>query len=252
MLSRGGAAHADIAVAGAGRCPPRYPAPVPKLARVIHSDADSPPGYLGEAARAHGYELCPVVVDGRVDAFDGLPDTDLVIVTGSDEHWWQVDDHPHLQRELEWLRNTIEDGTPILGACFGGQGLALALGGQVRPMGTTEIGWVTVEPDAPGWIEPGPWFSWHSDDFTLPDGAELLAHNDRCIQAFRSGPHLGLQFHPEVSPEMLARWVHAAPRFGVDPDALIDETSRRGPQARERALWLFERFLSHVTQGSPA
>lgn len=235
---------------GPGPHSPRYPAPVPKLALVIESDADSPPGYLGEAAEAHGYRLHTVQVDGRVDAFSGLPRADLVIVTGSDEHWWEIDDYPHLQRELAWLQETVAAGTPILGVCFGGQGLALALGGEVKPMGTTEIGWVTVEADRPDLIEPGPWFEWHSDYFTLPDGAELLAYNDLCAQAFRWGPHLGLQFHPEVSPELLARWVHAAPQFGADPDLLMDETRRRADAARQRAFRLFERFLQNATQGS--
>ena len=41
----------------------------------------------------------------------------------------------------------------------------------------------------------------------LPVGATLLASSDRCRnQAFRIENKIGLQFHLEVTPEMIADW----------------------------------------------
>jgi GMP synthase-like glutamine amidotransferase len=51
-------------------------------------------------------------------------------------------------------------------------------------------------------------FHWHGETFDLPEGAELLAWSDLCRnQAFRIGESVyALQFHLEVTPEMIAEW----------------------------------------------
>ncbi len=52
-------------------------------------------------------------------------------------------------------------------------------------------------------------FHWHSETFSLPQGATLLASSVRCRnQAFRYGQKIyAMQFHLEVTPEMIADWV---------------------------------------------
>src|SRR5262249_54375226 len=52
-------------------------------------------------------------------------------------------------------------------------------------------------------------FHWHGETFDLPPGAELLASSDLCLhQAYRVGSNVyGLQFHLEVTPEMIADWL---------------------------------------------
>lgn len=216
---------------------------MPRIALIIESEHRAQAGHLGDAAQARGFELVRMQVDGNAAAFDDLPDPEIVIVTGSHEHWWERDDHPHLQRELAWIQGCIASQTPILGACFGGQALALALGGEVKPLGFTEIGWVKLETTRPELIPAGPWLAWHSDYFALPDGAEPLARNDVCVHAFRHGPHLGLQFHPEVGPDLLGHWIDEVPE-GTDPDQLIADARRHATAARERAFDLFDVFLS--------
>ena len=49
---------------------------------------------------------------------------------------------------------------------------------------------------------------WHSDTFALPAGATLLATSPACRhQAFRHGSRAyALQFHPEVTADMVAEW----------------------------------------------
>jgi hypothetical protein len=51
-------------------------------------------------------------------------------------------------------------------------------------------------------------FHWHGETFDLPPGAELLASSDLCRnQAFRVRDRVyGMQFHLEVTPEMIADW----------------------------------------------
>jgi hypothetical protein len=68
----------------------------------------------------------------------------------------------------------------------------------------------------------------------------VLARNDLCVQAFSIGPHLAVQFHPEVDAAQLSRWLGdggraQAERAGQDPDKLIAQTEAEEPQAARRA-----------------
>jgi hypothetical protein len=69
------------------------------------------------------------------------------------------------------------------------------------------------------------------------------------------GRSLGLQFHPEVTPEIMDSWVrayrHELDGDGVDPDALMEETNRRAPEARRSTMRLFDRYLDNIARVSP-
>jgi GMP synthase-like glutamine amidotransferase len=213
----------------------------PMRAVSIESDENCPPGHIGAAAQAAGYDIDHVVVNCQVEAFGDPSGIDLLLITGSDEHWYQIDEHPHLQAELAFIRAAMANGARVFGMCFGGQALSLALGGSVTRNERDEIGWVTVETNDPALIPAGPWFAWHSDGFTVPDGGRLVAWNEFGAHAFVHGPHLGLQFHSELEPAMLDRWKAELPEI-VDGPALVQETADRADDARRRAFALFDAF----------
>jgi hypothetical protein len=104
-------------------------------------------------------------------------------------------------------------------------------------------------------VPEGPWFQWHFDSFTLPPGATLVAESDVGPQAFVAGRSLGLQFHPEVTTEIMDDWVreyrHELDADGVPPDALLEETKQRATESRRMALQLFDRFLDAVAGLAP-
>ena len=52
-------------------------------------------------------------------------------------------------------------------------------------------------------VSEGPWFQWHFDTFDLPDDAQLVAESDVGPQAFVAAQSMGVQFHPEVTPEIM-------------------------------------------------
>ena len=58
-----------------------------------------------------------------------------------------------------------------------------------------------------------PSFEWHSDTFTLPEGAVLLAGSaGAAMQAFRIGrATYGTQFHFEASRAVVADWLQRFP-----------------------------------------
>jgi len=154
-----------------------------------------------------------------------------------------------MDSELDWLRRADEARLPILGICFGAQALTAALGGQVERAPVMEIGWVLVEPSQGSEIVAGPWFQFHGDRCLIPPAAELLASNDVGVQAFSVGPHLGVQFHPEVDAAQLGRWIQNGIReemqeAGIDPDRLLADTFHHEAGARQRAGGLVRMFLN--------
>jgi GMP synthase-like glutamine amidotransferase len=126
------------------------------------------------------------------------------------------DDLPYLQSELRIIRQAVERGQPVLGVCLGSQLIAKALDAKVYKNPTKEIGWFDVHLTDAGRQDPllsaldgtEAVFHWHGETFDLPSGAAWLAYSEVCRhQAYRIGSNTyGLQFHLEVTPEMISDW----------------------------------------------
>jgi GMP synthase-like glutamine amidotransferase len=153
--------------------------------------------------------------------------------------------------EAALMREAIARDIPVLGLCFGGQMLALVLGGAVERAPKPEHGWHAIETVEPQTVAAGPWLQWHYDRFITPPGAELLAWTDDAPQAFRHGIHVGTQFHPESTIEIVRGWARKdrakIAEHGIDdPDALLDGGARHADQARANAFGLFDGFLARA------
>ena len=111
-----------------------------------------------------------------------------------------------------------------------------------------ELGWREIDTDDPDAIPAGPWLEWHYERFTTPPGAEEVARTADAVQAFRMGPHLGVQFHPESTVEIVAHWVgmdtENLAELGIeDGRALLDVAPETEEAARESAFRLFDAFV---------
>lgn len=152
-----------------------------------------------------------VFPDGEArDPRHPLPDpegADLVVVFGSFAHAWEPRNKDWVGAEVAWVRRVLDLGIPYFGICFGGQLLAAAWGGAVEPGDGSEVGMLTF-PTVPGCPVPGgPWFSWHSDRVVLPPDAEVWSRSDFGPQIFTRDRALGVQFHPEVTRELVESWI---------------------------------------------
>jgi GMP synthase (glutamine-hydrolysing) len=181
---------------------------------------------------------------------------DAAIVLGGTMQVDQDAEHPWLDAERTLLRELIARRTPVLGVCLGAQLLAQAVGGAAVPAREAEVGWDIPERLA-GWdtdplfgpLPATPVFACHAYSCLLPDGMPALARTDVCTQAFRAAPAAwGVQWHPEVEPEQLRRWVGsgivASMAPGVDVPALLDESDRRLDASNEQGRMLCRRFLA--------
>jgi GMP synthase-like glutamine amidotransferase len=229
-------------------------ATAPLRALIIQHEEPTPPGFVNEWLHEHE----AIVETFRIDIDDrevDPSDYDLIVSLGAECAAFD-DSMPFVPREARLMRRAVDADVPVLGLCFGGQMLARVLGGEVFRSDVSEIGWLAVRSNEPELVPEGPWFQWHFDAFTLPPGATLIAESDVGPQAFVAGRSLGLQFHPEVTTEIMDDWVrvyrHELDADGVDPDALLEETKRRAPENRRMSHQLLERYLSDVAGLSSA
>ncbi len=134
---------------------------------------------------------------------------DGFVITGSPA---SVNDlAPWLDRLFGLIREAVEAGVPLFGACFGHQAIALALGGAVE---TNPNGWVfgttATQVTAPApWMEAGTirQHAAHTEQVTrVPDGAEVVMGNADCpLGGFVIGNGVfTTQYHPEITHEFMS------------------------------------------------
>ncbi|MQX38175.1 glutamine amidotransferase-related protein [Roseospira navarrensis] len=220
---------------------------------VVHQKTSNP-GRVGGMLKARGHPLdqrCPM-------HGDPLP-TDLsghagVVVFGGPMS--ANDDHLEgIRAELALIERAMAEEVPAFGICLGGQMMARVMGARIArpPCERVEVGYYPVRGTEDGRRlglfdgEMGV-YQWHKEGFDLPAGARLLARGGLFPnQAFAAGPRtFGIQFHPEVTHEMMERWMGAAGHMLSWPGAMDAPAHRAGRLRHDAALgrWL-ARFLDH-------
>jgi GMP synthase-like glutamine amidotransferase len=232
--------------------------PVPRCL-VLQHVAPEPPYALADALA-----LADVDIDlRRIHHGDAVPDDiedyDGLIVMGGPMSAASDDGFPSRVAEIALIESALASGTPTLGVCLGAQLLAAAAGARVYPgAGGPEIGWGPVvlseECEQDDLLQGLPRvpevMHWHGDTFDLPDGAALLASNDRYVnQAFRVGDRAwGLQFHLEVTADAVAAFVAAfgeeLVRAGIDPQAILAATPGAIERLAETQRAVIDRFAN--------
>ncbi len=219
---------------------------------VFQHDPYDGPGYLGEALVRRGGKLDIA----RLDEGETAPDPsnyDMLLVMGGGMNVYAEDQYPWLVRETKVIRQAADEGKAVLGICLGGQLLAKALDARVHLGTATEIGLIPIVLTEAGKTDPLfeslpqiEAVEWHDDTFDIPSGAIALACSEGCAnQAFRFGKYTyGLQFHPEVSPEMLANWIEQDSSPAADTSSFLHAVTFQSKALQAQADRLIENFLS--------
>lgn len=215
-------------------------------ALVIKPHRLEDPGTVDERLRERGVELVEHIPseDPDIPPLDGF---DLLLCFGAPWSVYGPEVRPWIETLLRRLRESAERDVPYLGVCFGAQAHAKALGGDVFKAARWELGFGIVDVVQDGPVEAGPWMMWHSDGFSLPDGARLLATSESGPQAYAFGRSLVVQFHPEITPKIFGGWCQIDDsdfeRFGVDKEELRAELHERADEIRARSHRLVDGFL---------
>ncbi|MBI2874358.1 MAG: type 1 glutamine amidotransferase [Firmicutes bacterium] len=185
-------------------------------ALIVQNWPSEGPGLLGELLGERGWRIDL----RRMDLAHPLPgdpgDFGALIVLGGPMSVHDEASYPYLRSLRELIASSLADGIPTLGICLGAQLMARSLGAQVRRNPQPEVGWFKLDLTREGMNDPilaglgasFEVFQWHGETFDLPDGAVHLASSELCRnQAFRFGKQgYALQFHLEVTPEMIEEW----------------------------------------------
>jgi GMP synthase (glutamine-hydrolysing) len=189
----------------------------------------------------------------NIDQIAGL------VVMGGPMSVDDVQRHPFLAHEIDWIRQAISKDKPLLGICLGSQVIAKAMGARVYPNAIKEIGWYPLEltkAAAADGLFAGcsanlTVFQWHGDTFDLPREAVHLAQSPLCRnQAFRIGRSAyGLQFHIEMTAAMVEDWLtesvncdELAALEYIDPQMIRQKTPQELPGLQALAGTVLGRF----------
>jgi len=150
-----------------------------------------------------------------------------------------LDDTPWIRASVQVLLRVVDARIPAYASCFGFQGLAMALGGEVihdddhTEMGSTDVFLTDAGRRDPlfsalpprFWVQEG-----HHDRVSrLPAGVTLMVGGDFCYeQAFRvdGAPFWASQFHPELTVRKTIDRFHHYADFYLEPDEVQSELAK--------------------------
>ncbi len=195
-----------------------------RLLIIQHLEREGP-GLFLKISKERGLSVCTF----RLDLGDSLPklsNGDLLLVLGGPMGISDIGNpiYPWLIKEINLIKEALEQKVGIIGVCLGAQLIAYVAGGEIellqeeishKPL--AEIGWHTISSQG---LEinnklttllrnPFPVLHWHRDRILLPNKAELIASSSRCKeQLFKIGSFAyGIQFHIEIDNEMVNNWI---------------------------------------------
>jgi GMP synthase-like glutamine amidotransferase len=229
-----------------------------------HSPTEGP-GYFAIFLEQHGIPWQLIAIDegatvpSTADGFSGL-----CFMGGP----MSVNDPlPWIEPVCALIRDAAKKDIPVIGHCLGGQLMSKALGGQITKNPVKEIGWGNAHGEdnviARHWLgdyagKNGTVFQWHGETFSIPTEATRLFANNHCAnQMFALGPHLGMQCHVEMTPEMIATWceqwadeaIAVADQAGVQaPEAMQSEINERLPVMRQLSEQLYSVWIQGLSR----
>ncbi len=214
----------------------RHPRDDEKFRRLIAS--------VRPAWQISAFDLPEGRFPAEIAAFDGL------VIGGSPAS--VNDPAAWIARLMRLIVEAHDTGIPMVGACFGHQAIAKALGGEVRP---NPSGWVFGAVDTPISL-PAPWMpdsarritlaAAHGEQVTaLPPGAQVLGGTAACpIGCYRIGQAVfAIQHHPEITEAFLDGLVREyAPILPPDVAARARDSLDRNLEGPRFAEWMARFF----------
>lgn len=168
------------------------------------------------------------------------------------------DNYDYIQKEKILIKKAMDLGIPLMGICLGSQLIASVCGGSVYKGNKKEIGWhyVTINNEISDNIFSSiegnriEVFQWHGETFKLPRNAKILCTSDSFIQAFRINSAFGIQFHFEITKDMVLNWIDEyrdeLDSEKVSQDELLDRVDVKIEKLNVIAETIYKKFISFM------
>lgn len=218
---------------------------------VVADEADRDGGYVAERLTGLGAELIELDRD-HLTAFSEIERPDLVLLLGSKRSAHDPQEAKVVDAESTFVRVALAVGVPVMGICYGAQVMARAFGGTSWRADQPEIGWQRIDTIDPVLCPEGPWGQMHSDVFAPGPTSKVIGTSWRGPQCFIEDTYgaraIAWQFHPEVTPQTYARWLHEGYHgdSGIDDKELLEQARVNAAGSRNRAHDLVDAALHHV------
>ena len=158
--------------------------------------------------------------------------------------------YPYLADEKMWIRSSVKSGIPVLGICLGAQLIANAFGGKVSPC-EEEVGWREIRRIGTGIMKDVPStfraFQMHSEKFDIPVNGRILCEGYTVRnQAFDIGSATGLQFHFEITTDLVQNWIRH--QSFLKRDEIFRDTDIFLTDSNSRCREVAERFFKRKSE----
>ncbi len=202
-----------------------------------------------------GYEIEEVLAPEE-SLPQNLKDFDAIFILGGPMS--ANDPLDYLLQEKLLIQKSIDQGIPLLGICLGSQLIASSCGGKVYRGPKKEIGWGEVNVTMDGrknlfkhipqdQIDV---FQWHGDTYTLPDTISILSTSDLYIQSFAFKTAYGVQFHVEITKDMVLDWIQKYQKELKDErivvNDLILDIDKRISELSKISYIVYKNFMSLI------
>jgi GMP synthase-like glutamine amidotransferase len=187
---------------------------------IVKHKSDEGPGLIGKFFIEDGWALRTIELEDGEKLPDTLKDIACIIMLGGQMNVYEDEIYPFLKEEDNFIRKALINEIPMLGICLGAQLIARTCGASVTRAPEREMGWYQIKLTAEGRRDSifrglsnnFQVFQWHEDTFEIPVDGVLLAQSKKCKnQAFRIGNNVyGLQFHIEVTDDMIESWMEGS------------------------------------------
>lgn len=225
---------------------------------IKHIDIEGP-GLIEEFLKEEKIQYEILCLEDRLN-FPPVDKFTHIIILGGPMNVYEEDKYPFLKREDIFIKESIQKGKSILGICLGAQLIAKALGAKVFKAPVKEIGWYKVsltddgieDPLFSGFPSEFTVFQWHEDTFEIPYGAKRMVSSSPVTnQAFRYGKRVyGLQFHLEVTEQMIHEWLKTYEEEFSEDEALpftqkqiLDDTKNYITNFKSMGMKFLRNFL---------
>jgi len=228
--------------------------------RIFTHIACEPPGYLETLLNSLGYPHEQICLYDGVNVPQALESVSGLVFMGGPGDVNRPTDW--MKQEIELIKKAHESGVPVLGICLGAQLMSKALGGEVWPGKTVEVGWHRVKKQPAAMTHPWfakapesfPVFQWHAHVFSAPPGAKIMATSE-CTdcQAYVYHNNLAVQFHLEMTEDVIRDLIH---QYGSDLEEnsscvqnsvqILEDIGSKSQQVNAMADLIFKPWLESL------